>query len=299
MLLHQIALVSQANTVTLPELNQASAALQKQMARDLRPIWEIDATVDAFAKLEDIPLGYWAVVLMDKIPYPAQGIHLNKKNGDPFALVEVSSNWALTTSHEILEMLVDPSGNRTVASNSVKPGQGRVSYLVEVCDPSEAARFGYTVNGFLLSDFYTPEFYDPTPSSGVRYSFVGAIKRPRQVLEGGYLSWFDPATEHAFQVFVTGNRKTFRDLGKVPGGFGKAGTLRSFTDNNQYAVSHRLKALAGTPSKGLVLSAAFGAGGVRAGKAFMAGQRAISSELQGNAKLIQAQIDDVVKNKGQ
>lgn len=48
-----------------------------------------------------------------------------------------------------------------------------------------------------------------------------------------------------------------------------------------------------------MLSAAFGAGGVRAGKAFMAGQRAISSELQGNAKLIQAQIDDVVKNKGQ
>jgi hypothetical protein len=110
----------------------ASAALQKQVSRDLKPIWQIDATVDAFGSLQDVPLGYWSVVLRDDIPFPAQGIHLNKSNGDPFALVKVSSNWALTTSHECLEMLVDPSGNRTVASNPVKPGQGRINYLVEV-----------------------------------------------------------------------------------------------------------------------------------------------------------------------
>jgi hypothetical protein len=300
MLLRQIALVSQSKKVTLAQLNVASAALQKQVARDLRPIWQIDATVDAFARLQDVPLGYWPVILMDKIPYAAQGIHLNKKNGDPFALVEISTNWVLTTSHECLEMLVDPSGNRTVASNSVKPGQGRVNYLVEVCDPSEAAKFGYTVNGVLLSDFYTPEFFDPVLSKGVRYSFVGAITAPRQVLDGGYLSWFDPATEHAFQIFVTGNRKTFRDLGEVPGGFGKAGTLRSFTDNNQYTVGHRLKALAGTPQKGLLLNATLSSGVTGAGKkAFMVGQRAIGDELEGNAALLQAQINDVTSGKNQ
>jgi len=292
MLLHQVALVSQSKNVTLSQLNVASAALQKQVSRDLQPIWEINATVDAFEKLQDVPIGYWPVVLMDKIPYQAQGIHLNKKNGDPFALVEISSNWALTTSHECLEMLVDPSGNRTVASNSVKAGQGRVNYLVEVCDPSEAAKFGYTVNGVLVSDFYTPEFFDPVSSNGVRYSFVGAIKQPREVLDGGYLSWFDPASEHAFQLFVRGKKKTFRDLGKVPGGFGAAGTLRSFTDNNQQTVRHRLKALAGNTPKGLLLTEALGMAG--AAKAFMAGQRPIGDELEGNANLLQAQIDALV-----
>lgn len=299
MLLHQIALVAQSKSVTLSQLNLASAALQKQVSRDLQPIWQINATVDAFEKLQDVPLGYWPVVLMDKIPYQAQGIHLNKKNGDPFALVEISSNWALTTSHECLEMLVDPSGNRTVAGNSAKPGQGRVNYLVEVCDPSEAAKFGYTVNSVLVSDFYTPEFFDPVPSNGVRYSFVGAIKKPREVLDGGYLSWFDPASEHAFQLFVSGSKKTFKDLGKVPGGFGAAGTLRSFTDNNKQTASHRLKALAGNSPKGLLLTAALGVGGGAAEKALMVGQRSIGDELEGNASLLQAQIDDLVSTKHQ
>ncbi len=292
MLLHQIALVSQSKSVTLGQLNLVSAAIQKQVARDLRPIWQIDATVDAFARLEDVPLGYWPVVLMDQIPFNAQGIHLNKKNGDPFALVQISSNWPLTTSHECLEMLVDPSGNKTSASNSVKPGQGRVNYLVEVCDPSEAAKFGYTVNGILLSDFYTPEFFAPVTASNVRYSFVGAIKEPRQVLDGGYLSWFDPASQHAFQIFVTGTKKTFKDLGKVPGGFGASGTLRSFTDNNQFAVSHRLKALAGNSPRGLLLTAAVGAS---VGKKAMTGQHMIGDELEGNASLLQAQIKDLIE----
>jgi hypothetical protein len=182
MLLNQIALVSQTNRVTFGQLALVSAALQKQMGRDLKPIWEIDSSVDAFERLQDVPLGYWPIVIRDDISFDAQGIHLNKANGQPFALVKFSNNWSLTTSHESLEMLVDPSGNRTAAGDSVKPGQGRVEFLVEVCDPSEAAQFGYAINGVLVSDFYTPEYFDPIAANGVRYSFVGAITKPRQVL---------------------------------------------------------------------------------------------------------------------
>lgn len=52
-LVHQVALVSESNRVKLPDLMRVSAALQKQASRDLAPIWEISATVDAFASLED------------------------------------------------------------------------------------------------------------------------------------------------------------------------------------------------------------------------------------------------------
>src|SRR5262249_60797197 len=84
-------------------------------------------------------------------------------------------------------MLADPFGNRVVAAQSVKPGQGRVRYLVEVCDPSEDTQYGYTVNGLLVSDFYTPHFFDPVKNTAVRYSFTGAITAPRTLLRGGYL----------------------------------------------------------------------------------------------------------------
>jgi len=249
-MVNQVALVSQTDSVSLSDLTLVSAALQKQVTRDLTPLWNVEASVDAFESLDDVPLGYWPVIVMDQIPFEAGGIHLNQDNGQPYALVNLSDDWPLTASHETLEMLVDPSGNRTVASNSPKPAQGRVLILVEVCDPSEEARFGYTVNGILVADFYTPRFFDPVTSSGVQYSYTGAIAKPRQVLDGGYISWWDPRTRHVFQLFVNRNQRQFIDRGPLPAGFG---TLRSFAD--RFTNQHRAK-LSAKPPAGVMLTAA-------------------------------------------
>jgi len=200
----------------MSELAKVSAACQKQVMRDLAPIWNISATVDAFPDLDDLPIGTWPVIVMDTIPYAAAGIHLDE-DGQPFSLVTMSSDWSLTASHEILEMLVDPSGNRMLPGFSPRQGQARVQFLVEVCDPSEAWQFGYTVNGVQVSDFYTPEYFAPVHVDGTRYSFTGAIKAPRTVLEGGYLSWMDPTTDEWYQWtrFTADGKDTFINLGKL------------------------------------------------------------------------------------
>jgi hypothetical protein len=211
MLTRQIALVSETPRVKVRDLMRVAAALQKQASRDLFPMWQISATVDAFASLDDVPLGYWPVVMVDDVP-DAAGIHLDD-NGQPYALAEAGPGWSLTASHECLEMLVDPSGNRTVAGLSPKKGQGRVEFLVEICDPSEAKEFAYTVNGVVVSDFYSPSYFDPVASAAVRYSFTQAIKKPRDVLRGGYLSWHDPVTNHWYQQTWFGVKATIRDLG--------------------------------------------------------------------------------------
>jgi hypothetical protein len=237
-MLRQVALISETNRISLDALTVVAAAVQKQATRDLGPIWKIDTSVDAFASLEQVPLGYWQVLIKDSIPQRAAGIHLNRENGQPFALVRFSEDWSLTVSHEVLEMLVDPSGNRTVPTDSPEDGQGRVLVLIEVCDPSERAQFGYTVNGVLVSDFYTPQFFDPVAAAGVRYSFTGAIQRPRQVLEGGYISWWDPASRHVFQKFVIDGEEQFMDRGELPEGFD---TLRSFTDRFTNDLRERLE----------------------------------------------------------
>jgi hypothetical protein len=67
MLLH-IALVSITKEVTLANLAPVSAAIQKQVSRDFGPMWNVEATVDAFDKLEDVPIGYWHVLLQDELP---------------------------------------------------------------------------------------------------------------------------------------------------------------------------------------------------------------------------------------
>src|SRR3954469_20866773 len=156
MLTISVAIVSEVQAHDPSDVARVTAALQRQAIRDFRPIWEVEATVDSFPVLEDVPLGYWPMMVRDDIGTPgAAGIHLDD-DGQPFALITFSDSWSLTASHELLEMLADPFGNRLVPGRSPKRGQGRVEFLLEVCDPSEAAEFGYTVNDILVSDFLTP-----------------------------------------------------------------------------------------------------------------------------------------------
>jgi hypothetical protein len=229
MLTISVAVVSEVKKHDPGDVARVTAALQRQAIRDFRAIWDVEATVDAFPKLEDVPIGYWPILIQEDINMPgAAGIHLDK-DGQPFALVTMSDSWSLTASHELLEMLADPFGNRLVPGQSPKPDQGRVEFLVEVCDPSEADQFGYTVNDILMSDFYTPQFFDPVKADGVRYSFTGAITEPRTILEGGYISWHDPVSDHWWQEIFFGPEPEFRDLGVFDAA--KTGmSLRSWID---------------------------------------------------------------------
>ena len=210
-----LALLSETSRVSSSELARVAAALNKQATRDITSFWGVQASVDAFENLEDVPLGYWPMIVRDDFGFPgAAGIHLDD-DGQPFALIQHSNSWSLTASHEAVEMMVDPLGNRLIAGPSLKDDQGRVEYLVEVADPSEHAEFGYTVNGILMSDFYGPQFFDPVADPSVRYSFTGAIKEPRQVLRGGYISWHEPISGHWWQLVHFGAGPEFRDLGRL------------------------------------------------------------------------------------
>lgn len=222
-----VGVVSQVEGHDFSDVARVTAALQRQAVRDLWPIWSVHATVSAFPKLEDVPVGYWPMIVETDIGTPgAAGVH-EDKDGQPFALIEMSDSWSLTASHEMLEMLVDPFGRRLVAGKSPKFGQGRVEFLVELCDPSEAEGFAYTVNDILVSDFLTPHFYDPVGAPGVRYSFTGALTKPREILKGGYISWHHPPTNHWWQQIWFGTRKEYRDLGVFDAA---AGSLRGWID---------------------------------------------------------------------
>ena len=222
-----LALVSEVKGHDPGDVARVAAALQRQATRDFGPIWDVKASVNAFPSLKDVPAGYWPMIVKQDINTPgAAGVH-EDKNGQPFALIAMSDSWSLTASHEMLEMLGDPFGRRTVPGKSPKRGQGRVEFLVEVCDPSESEKYAYTVNDILVSDFYTPRFFDPVKVAGVRYSYTGAIKGPRQILQGGYLSWHDPVSDHWWQQIWFGAKKQYRDLGVFDA---TAGSVRAWVD---------------------------------------------------------------------
>src|SRR5437867_8537185 len=88
MFVQEVALVSETTRVKTRELMRVGAALQKQAARDFEPIWSVPATIDVFERLEDVPIGYWPVIIRDDIGFQgAAGTHLDQ-DGQPFALVQ-------------------------------------------------------------------------------------------------------------------------------------------------------------------------------------------------------------------
>jgi hypothetical protein len=217
-----VAIVSLTSAITTKDLLRAAAAVQKQITRDVAPFWGIPATVNAFEDLESVPSDYHPVVLFGdaeeiegKLDFAVgaeyaahlidqferdrlEGLHLNAFTRQPFALIEASDTWNVTLSHEIIEMIVDPYGNRLVAAMHPLNRDERVKYLVEVCDPCQT--LWYPVNGVPVSDFYTPRYFDPIWTDAGRYSFTGAVEHPLQILDGGYLSWIDPADSALYQL---------------------------------------------------------------------------------------------------
>ena len=140
------------------------------------------------------------IFIVENTPFNVGGLHTSNDGGRAFAIVLVSRDWGLGASHECLELLVDPSGNRMtegiglqVVDGAVQDSAGRVKYVVEVCDPMEDPSHAYTIDGVVVSDFYTPQYFDDAVTPGGLYSFCGHLERPREVKPNGYLSWLTPA----------------------------------------------------------------------------------------------------------
>jgi hypothetical protein len=189
-------------------MQAAAAALNVQVTRDLPQFWNVQATVEYLPSARRLPAGVWPVQLVRTLPAGEGGVHLDKHN-QPYAKVLASANdtWTIDASHETIEMLVDPFGNKMqtsrsieIAGNEVQDGPAEFNYLVEACDPCEANTFGYTIQGVLVSDFLTPHYYDPIATTGTRYSFAGSIQRPRQMLQGGYISFVNLETDEWQQI---------------------------------------------------------------------------------------------------
>jgi hypothetical protein len=253
---HHVALVSNSSSVSFSDVSTVAAALQKQATRDFSPLWQVSATVNAFDSLESVPADYWPVIIADNIDQPGAAGYHTDNNGQPFSLVQSGDGWQLTASHETLEMLADPFGNRTVAG--APPPQApaplsalkRVLYLVEVCDPCEDTQFAYSVNGQQVSDFITPHYYNPVSVVCTQYSFRGNIKGPHTVLDNGYVSFGDPLTNNWYQIIVASGQTQVQDLGNLNrNGRSLRETVDDLVRNTRRAEYYRTRKPAGSSTQ--------------------------------------------------
>jgi hypothetical protein len=200
----QVALIDQTNggVVSLAELQQYAAALQQQVDNDLAPAWNVRANISTPVAGDAIPPGTWPIRIVDSLS-GAGGVHLDDQ-GQPYAEVVNDDRLSITISHELLEMLVDPSGTRLMQAPDLDPDsdQHQVGYLVEVCDPCEV--YSYPIDGVPVSDFILPSFYEPNAVGPVDFLGILAGPLPQELPQGCYISWYDSEDQSWWEQLPNG-----------------------------------------------------------------------------------------------
>jgi hypothetical protein len=245
----EIGLIDTTGSVDTHLMAATVAALNVQV-KHLRQYWTNapEATAILLTAAKAAPPGVWQIQLVASLQEKEGGFH-SINAGEPFAKVVVtpgSNDWTIDASHEALEMLVDPGGNKVHVARAIKlvgtditDGEGNLEYLLEVSDPCEGPRYTYKIGDIEVSDFITPDYYSAAPAAGKRYSYTGAITAPRQILHGGYITWIDPKTKVIEQLLwlATDTQPRTRQVGTSPNA-----SLREYVDSQTRHVVHQARA---------------------------------------------------------
>lgn len=193
-----VAIVNSSTVLTDAQVQAIVPALQQQVTRDFAPFWHRDAKLTFYSNTNvgNIPASFWWIVVLDTSDVAqALGYHTLTSAGLPmgkvFAKTAMDNNlsWTVTASHELLEVLANPNVDLyTFVQSSDMAG---VLYPLETGDPVEADAIGYTINGFLLSNFVTPAWFQGWRSAGsARFDFGNKLTQPLQLASGGYVQTY-------------------------------------------------------------------------------------------------------------
>ena len=175
MLQMKVGLTDTTGTIDTQTMAAVAAALNIQVTRDLPQFWPVNATVSYLPDHKKVPQGVWPVQVVRSLP-PGEGGYHTTRHNQPYAKVIAtpgSDEWTVDASHETIEMLVDPAGNRlqtstaiAITDNKIGDSTGQFEYLVEACDPCEADPYTYQIEGVTVSDFLTHISTTSTPLRG-------------------------------------------------------------------------------------------------------------------------------------
>ncbi len=193
----KVAVINESTVLEDPEVKAAVPALQIQVHDHFAPAWGIDADLTFVPEGETpSPGAWWLSILDDSDQADALGYHEITDEGLPHGKVFAEADqmmgypWTVTASHELLEMLADPNSHLTVFVET-QPYGGYL-YANEVCDPCEAEKFRYAIDGTHVSDFVYPAWFEPLREIGTaQFDYCHYTHAPFQCLPGCHTDVYD------------------------------------------------------------------------------------------------------------
>jgi len=207
----QIAVINASTVLTDSQVQNVVPALQKQVSEHFFPVWGVDANLTFVSQGSTPPAGtWWLTVLDDSDQAGALGYHDITNEGLPLGKVFAGSDlkfgteWTVTASHELLEMLGDPNINLTVFVQQ-NDSSGRL-YAYEVCDAVEADNLGYKIGNTLVSDFVYPSWFeDFRAANSTQFDYMQKVNAPLKLAAGGYIGIFDVTSGNGWTQITAQN----------------------------------------------------------------------------------------------
>ena len=184
----RIAVFNKAKTPLGVDFRALVVAMQKYVDRCVAPVWGTPAKL---VRTTGFRKNHWAMVFLEVADSPgALAYHDLTPDGLPLAKVFVKTTLkddalvSVSATHELVEMLVDPALNLLTTGPHPK-----TVYAYESADPVEELSF--KVNGIPMSNFVYPSYFEDFHKSGsVPFDHMRKVKKPFQILSGGYQSIF-------------------------------------------------------------------------------------------------------------
>lgn len=208
----EIAVFIDAETPLGIDLDDFINALQKFVTDHVVSVWGTPARL---VRTNGFRKGAWGFVFLDVADADnALAYHDLTPDGFPLSkvfvqtIVEAGASLTVAASHELVEMLVDPAINLL----SLGPDP-KAAYAYESADPVEADELAFKVDGFDMTDFVFPSYFEGfrKPNS-TRFDHEGKVTRPFQILKGGYQIVFKGGKWT--QLEMTGSASKLKALAK-------------------------------------------------------------------------------------
>lgn len=188
----QIAVINESTAIADSDVHNMLPAFTRQWNHELNDVWGVGAAQFSFLRRGIMPASgsWWVVFLDDSHQADSLAYHDLTDEGLPIAKVFVKSILAdkasvsVGATHEICEMAVDPW------LNSAYQDPAGTFWAGEVCDPVQDDEYGYEIDGVLVTDFVTPDWFAHA-HAGRDLDYTNHARKAFKVLSGGYAQKYD------------------------------------------------------------------------------------------------------------
>jgi hypothetical protein len=199
----RLTIANITKSISSADFRAAVRAIGRQVNEDFGPEWSIQATLRATAlnitAKAPVDGRHDAILYVgDASQDPTTGVegalgyHSDNHKNIPYGFIyldiceQYGDTWTSCLSHEVLELLADPTAAMTVSGPGPKGHKGHVYYDLEVCDPTQGDP--YKIDGVEVSNFVCKHYFGLMGGSG-QTNFLELPLQPFGVRPGGYFQY--------------------------------------------------------------------------------------------------------------